>query len=82
MTTNNFDVTIGSFDSVQIAELVEIYILDTLGRYINLNCIGIYRDVGLVFIPNNKESITSRIQKKVRAFKYIGLKIEISSNLE
>ena len=37
MRTDNFDVTMGSFDSAQIADLVGIYILDTLGRIINLN---------------------------------------------
>ena len=30
---NNFNVTVGSFDSAQIANLAGIYILDTLGKY-------------------------------------------------
>ena len=41
--TDNFDVTMGSFDSAQIADLVGIYILDTLGRFLNLNNVGIYQ---------------------------------------
>ena len=49
--TDNFDVTIGSFDSAQVADLVGIYILDTLGRITNLNNIVIYQDDGLIFIP-------------------------------
>ena len=49
--TDNFDVTIGSFDSAQVADLVGIYILDTLGRITNLNSIVIYQDDGLIFIP-------------------------------
>ena len=31
-----------SFDSAQIADLVGIYILDTLGRFLNLSNVGIY----------------------------------------
>ena len=82
MTTNNFDVTMGLFDSAQIADLVGIYILDTLERFLNLNCINIYRDE-LISISNSNGLLTSKMQKKViRAFKNMGLKIEISSNLK
>ena len=48
-TTNNFYVTLGSFDSAQIADIVGIYILDTLSRHLNLNNIGIYKDDELIF---------------------------------
>ena len=40
-TIDNCDVTIESLDSVQIVDLLGIYILDTLGKSINLNSIGI-----------------------------------------
>ena len=79
---DNFDVTMGSFDSVQITGLVGIYILYTLGRITNSNNISIYRVHGLISIPNINGPLISKIQKKViRAFKYMGLKIEIRSNL-
>ena len=42
---DNFDVSMGSFDSAQIADWVSIYILDTLRRIIDLNIIGIYREM-------------------------------------
>ena len=77
-TIGNFDVTIGSFDSAQIADLVGIYILDTLGRFLNLNNITMNSDDRLIPIPNSNGPLTSKIQK-VRAFK---LKTEISSNLK
>ena len=83
MTTNNFEVTMGSFNSTQIADLVGIYILDTLGRFINLNSFSIYRDNCLISIPNSNKALTCKIQKQVIiAFKYMGLKIEISLNLK
>ena len=52
-TTDNFNVTLGSFDSAQIADFVGIYILDTLGRFLNLNHVEIYRDDGLISLPNS-----------------------------
>ena len=77
-TTDSFDITMGSFDSVQITDLE-----DTLGRFLNFNIVEINRDDGLISISNSNGPLTSKIQKKViRAFKYMGLKIEISSNLK
>ena len=43
----------GSFNSVQIVDLVGIYILDTLGRIMNLNDISMYRDDGLISNPKS-----------------------------
>ena len=40
--TDNCDVTMESFDCTQIADIAEIYILDTLGRFLNLNNVGIH----------------------------------------
>ena len=82
-TTDDCKVTMVLFDSAQIADLVGIYILDTLGRFLNLDNIGIYRDDRLISIPNRNGPLTSKIQKNViRAFRYMGLKIETSSNLK
>ena len=63
-TTDDFDVTMGSFDCAQIADLEGIYIFDTLGRFLNLNNDAIYRDDGLIFTPNSNRPLTSKIQKK------------------
>ena len=40
--TDNFDITFGSFDSAQIADLVGIYILNTLSRIIDLKNISLF----------------------------------------
>ena len=48
----------GSFDTVQIADLVGIYILDTLSRFLNLNNVGIHYDDGLIFIPYSNGPLT------------------------
>ena len=57
-TTDNSDITMGSFDAAQIADLVGIYILDTLGRVLDLKNIRIYRDDGLISIPNSNGPLT------------------------
>ena len=47
----------GSFDSSQIANL-GIYILDTLGRFLDLKNIGPYTDDGLISVPNSNGPLT------------------------
>ena len=58
---DNFDVPISAYDWAQIADLIGISILDTLGRIINLNHIGLYRDDSFIFKPNSNSSKTSKI---------------------
>ena len=81
--TDNFDVTMGSFNSAKITNLVGEYILDILSRIKNLHDIGIYRFDGSISIPNINGPLTSKIQKKViKAFIYWRLKIEICLKLK
>ena len=47
---DNFDVPKGAYDSAQEADLIGIYILDMLGRIVNLDQVGLYHDDG-VFKP-------------------------------
>ena len=51
----NFNVTIESFDLAQIADLVRIYILNTNAWILNLSQISLYRDDGLIYIPNSND---------------------------
>ena len=67
----------GSYDSAQIDVLKNIYILDSFGRMIDLNKVDIWG------CTVNTDPKTSKInQKIIRAFKLLGLKIEISSHLK
>ena len=80
---NNFDVPMGAYDSAQIADLVDIYIIDTLGTIIDKEQIGIYKDDGLIHITNSNGPKTSKVQKQIiKKFKEIGFKIEIQANLK
>ena len=80
---DNSDVPMGAYDSAQVANLVGIYILDTLGRIVNLEQVEFYRDDGIIYIPDSNRPKTSSIQKKIiRAIKLLGLRIQIASNLK
>ena len=73
----------GAYDSAQVADLVGIYILDMLGRIVNLEQVGLYRDDRIIYIPESNGPMTSNIQKKIiRAFKLLGFRIQIASNLK
>ena len=73
----------GGYDSAQIADLVGLYILNTLGRIIDQIQIVLYPNDGILYISNSDGPKCSSIQKKIiRAFKFLGIKIEISSNIK
>ena len=77
---DNFDVPMGAYDSAQVADLVGIYILDTLGRIVNSQQVGLRRDDGIIYIPDSNGPKTASIQKKIiRAFKLLGFRIQIAS---
>ena len=63
--SENFDVHMGGYDSSQIADLVGLYILDTLSRIVNPEQIGLYHNDEIIYIPNSNGSNSSRIQKNV-----------------
>ena len=78
----NFDVAMDAYDSAQVPDLIGIYILDTFGRIVNLERVGLYQDDGIVFTPDSNGPKTFKIQKIIRTFKLLGPRIEITSNLK
>ena len=50
---DNFDVPMGAYDSAQVSDLIGIYILNTLGRIVNLEQVGLYQDDGIILILNS-----------------------------
>ena len=51
-----------SYDSAQIAGLIDICILDSLDRIVELKQEGLHRDDGLIFI---QISITQKLRKYI-----------------
>ena len=51
-TNGTFDVTMGSYDGVDVCELVRLFQLDKLGERFGKENIGLYRDDGLTTLKN------------------------------
>ena len=60
---DDFDVPMGVYDSAQVADLIGIYILDTLGRIVSSEQVGLCQDDGIIFIPDSNGPKTFKIQK-------------------
>ena len=76
---DNLDFPMGDNNSVRVADLIGVYILDTLSCIVKLEQVRLYWEDGIIFIPDSK---TSKIQKIIKAFKLLGIRIEIASNLK
>ena len=80
---NYFDVTMCSYDGVDISELFGILVLSTLANSIPKKSSALYRDDGLILIRNENRQKTERIMKEVtEIFKEIDLRIEIKTNFQ
>ena len=78
----DFDVTQGSFDSCQVCELVGIYLLSEISKFVPKEHHGVYRDDGLLALPENAGE-HERIRKKlVKLFKDNGFSIEAHINMK
>ena len=74
----NFDVTMGSLDGAETAELVGLYLLSKIKDIIPQNHHGLYRDDGLAAIVNCNGPKMDSIRKQLHAlFKREGLKITV-----
>ena len=63
---DNFDIHVGAYNSAQVADLIGIYILDTLGCIVNLEQMGLWAwDDGIIFVLDSKGPKTSKIYKKI-----------------
>ena len=73
----------GSYDGAEVCELVGIYLLSFLAKYIDKNDSGLYRDDGLILLRNVNKQKMDRMRKNIiKIFKDVGFKIEIQTNLK
>ena len=75
---SNFDVTMGSLDGAETAELVGLYLLSKIKNIIPQDHHGLYRDDGLAAIIDCNGPKMDRIRKQLHSlFKREGLKITV-----
>ena len=81
--SDNFDVTVGSYDGAEVCELIGIFILSLIGNKYNPNNIGLYRDDGLAVFKNTSGPQSEKIKKTFqKMFKNKGLDIIINCNMK
>ena len=81
--TQNFDVTMGSYDGSETAEIIGLYILNKLSSIFGIKNIGLYRDDGLAVLNNASGPVMERIRKDlIKIFKDDGFSITADSNLK
>ena len=81
-TDSSFDVTIGSYDGVEICELVGICTLSKLKNITSKDDIRLYRDNALILLRELNGQQTDKVRKIIiKVFKTIGFQLEIETNL-
>ena len=73
----------GSFDDVEVCELIGALILSQLLRIINNTDMGLYRDNGLIIIRKPNGLILDNFRKRIsNTLKLLGFKSTIHTNLK
>ena len=60
----NFDVTMGVYDRAEVCELIGIFMLSLLSKYINRKHVGLYWDDGLAILKKNSGTEAKKKFKK------------------
>lgn len=81
-TNGEFDVTQGSLDSCQICELVGIYLLSEIAKFVDPKGNGLYRDDGLLMLRMGKRQMEILRQKLVKLFGENGFTIEVKHSVK
>ena len=77
-----FDVTMESFDGVEVCELVGLYLLDKLSKLLGKDNVGLYRDDGLAAVKTTSGPVLDKMRKNIiTLFKNEDLGITIDTNL-
>ena len=77
-----FNVTLGSFDSADVCELVGLYLLNKFKPLFVTSNVGLYRDDGVAIVHKANGTKLDRLRKDIISlFKTEGLSITINTNL-
>ncbi len=64
-SSNTFDVTMGSLDGAETAELIGAYLLNRVNCIIPQQYLGLYRDDGLAIVNDANGQKLERIRKEL-----------------
>ena len=73
-----FDITMGGYHGAEVCELVGLYMLNEISKFVPKQNIGLYRDDGLMVIKKQRGQRTEKLKQRLHGFaKSIGLSFEI-----
>ena len=82
-TNNAFDVSMGSLDSAQMADLVGLLILYNITKHVDIGNVGLYRDDGLMIIEEANGHKCDKARKFItKELKDLGFKVDITSGIK
>ena len=61
---SNFDVSTGQYDGAEVCELIGVFMLSLLSKYINKNHTGLYRADSLAILNNISSPEAEKLKKK------------------
>lgn len=61
----DFFFPIGAYDSTQVAELFCLYTFEIIIIIVDPKLVGLYRDDGLICVPNSNGRLTVKLQYKI-----------------
>ena len=75
-----FDITMGGYHGAELCELIGLFILDGISKFIPKMNVGLYRDDGLAVIQKNKRQLAENTKKQIHKYAAsIGLKLTIEN---
>ena len=78
---SDFDVTMGSYDGAETAEILGLYVLSKLEKLIHQKHLGLYRDDDLAVVDLTGVEV-ERLRKQVfKLFKSLDLNVTIEANV-
>ena len=78
-----FDVSMGAYDGTEVCELIDIFLLNLLGRWYDTKNSGLSRDDGLSSFKNCSGPQMEKIKKYLqKVFKNNGLDVIIECNMK
>ena len=76
-----FDVTMVSFDGAEVCEMVGLFLLPQLAKFVGISNIGLYRNDGLAILDASGPDLERLRKKIIKLFQSHGLKLISNTNL-
>ena len=78
-----FDITMGGYHGAEVCEIVGLYMLHEMTKFIPKDTVGLYRDDGLMITPKQSGYKTEKLKQRLHQFaKSIGLSFEIEGPMQ